>query len=414
MLAYLKFMVHFPHFLNKLMIVLILIILSLTLFCRKEKKQTSSISTPFQLLFIPYCIVIVLYYSFGPLLGFHALLPKTVFILIIGFLIFLIPSKFLSSKTSNSLTTNRQFDVNTHMYLIFSAIALLAGLGMLLSLGVHGMSLISSDEELAHEFGGKGIKGHLLVFLLYYLTISLTIRRWNIFSILASLLALVCLLFYGVKVWIYVPFILSFIARKELINAKINLWGMLIVVIVVMGGFALVYMMSLGFEWERMEFITVHFISYFFAGVGGLNEAIKMNLPTGEALSYGFHPYFNPFFIFDSNAKLNYDYSALFFNEDYNYEYTNVLSLIGSAYCFNGLVLGVFFILIISSISYFLFNYYQHHKTNAFAYLIYLSWAIGLILAFYGTYYTLLTVYEMMLYSFIFSKLKTKMIRIKT
>lgn len=376
---------------NLLLIILFLIVVILAL--KREKKVMGAPSSPLLLVVSSNLAILVLYFLTAKPLGFHALILPTVVILLYGCFIFSIVSLFVISgaaryKQSHNQVTLQYVDDYPNKGLII--IAFITVFYMLLRMTTIGISNIIEDEESAELFGAGGLSGHILVFQVLLAT-HLIGRKMTIPSLLAICGLIFCLFIYNVKAWVIIPFLLGWFIRRDLMGMKINPIVLLLVPVGAFAIFVVSYMMTLGWDAENMNYIWAHFCKYLFAGVGGLNESLSQHFPIGQSVFYGTPSFIRLFIPINIITPSQYDFVVI---NDLNGEYTNVFSLFGGAYLFNGLFWGSMYIFIIAVISYLLYK--KRLKTrNYWFYLSYYFWSAGLILSFFGNYYTLLNVWEL-------------------
>lgn len=380
--------------------ILIFIFISVILYAlKKEKRRWGAPSSPLFLVVVFNLAVLFLYHITSNLLGFHPLVIRTLTVLLYGCFIFACVSLVASSSTHNIQSLNNPSElryVSPYPSKKVLIIALATIAFMYLKMLAIGIANIIEDEDAAAAFGGNGISGHILVLQILLLA-HIIGRHTTKLSIIAIIGLTVSLFLYNVKAWIIIPFIIGYFIRRDLWGAKLNPLYFIIGPLIIFAIFSVSYMIVLGWDMDNMTFIWAHFCKYVYAGIGGLNEALAHNYPTGTAIWYGLPSFIRLFFPVEIKAPSVYDYVVI---NDINGEYTNVFSLFGGAYLFNGLFMGTIYIAIIAVISYKL---YQNRlkTTNYWYYLSYYLWSSGLILSFFGNYYTLLNIWEFTTVSFI-------------
>lgn len=353
------------------------------------KKKTTPLGIILGVTYINlFCFVLLTDY-----LGYTPLLEQTFFIITGGVFVFAVIS-ILTMILNKDKIGHRYIvlkDRNSASNIIFK-ISIFAICILLLSILKVGISEVTSSSDAGLEFAGGGINGHMLNFLCFSLVhfISSYKGRYNILIIIIFLL----LLLYQVKIWIFLPFVVSYLLKNEIDNFKISYKKFLLVGIGVFVVFILSYAVSLGFEWEYMEFFVNHFISYLFSGISGLNEAIAQNLPVGQNPIYGLPSIL--YSIIGNNYIVDQRYNELILNNDG--AWTNVYGLIGASYLFNGRFYGIIYLIIIAIISYSLYIY-KERNVSYWNKMMYYFWCIGLFFSFFGNYYTLFGIYELMVFT---------------
>ena len=359
----------------------------------REKTIIGKPSSPLNLMIVFNMGVLGLYYITAKPLGFHPLTFRTFEVLLYGLFVFAIVSLVYTSGVIkprccfNDIKLRYVKDYPSKGLLIFAALTILF---MLYKLSNFGVENVLEDEDTAASFGGNGLNGHILVIQILLATHLMGRKQtWQSIAALAGLFF--CLFMYNVKAWVIIPFLIGLFLRRDIMGMKINFFKMALLPLAIFVLFSTSYMLTMEMSEENMLFIWGHFFKYVYAGIGGLNEALLGNYPIGAAPWYGTPSFVRLFFPVDIKTSSVYDYVVI---NDLNGEYTNVFSLIGGAYLFNGGFWGAIYLMIIAIISYLL--YQKRLKTiNYWYYLSYYLWSSGLILSFFGNYYTLLNVWEL-------------------
>ena len=194
---------------------------------------------------------------------------------------------------------------------------------------------------------------------------------------------------------------------------KQSYWKFVIAFLAVVICFILGYAFTVSLDdADNQLFILNHFLKYLFAGVGGWSEAVVGNYLTGENPVYLLQPFSH--FLGIDQAGVDSRYAYVIINE--NGEYTNVFTLIGTAILFAGDFIAYIYFFVLGFISYFL------------AIKCIRSYSIGLVLAysilcaalclgFFGSYFTLLNIYELMFYGVVIGyfilRYRNKLLRVK-
>ncbi len=382
-------------------IIFVLVILEALMYERKRCKAPSS---PLMLVVVSNIGVLVLYLLTQKWLGFHAITFKTVFILLYGCFIFAMVSLFFNSNRRKVFVQRELWNMPDMPNRLLVITSLLTIAYMFLKISAIGMNNVIDDEDAQEQLGGGGLSGHVLVIQIFLLTHLLGLK-FSYKNLLLIIGLFICLLLYQVKVWILAPVFVGIFLHRDLRGAKFKLWQLALIPVIVFAIFVGTYSLSLGWDMGNMEFLWAHFCGYVFAGIGGLNEAVLQHLPEGLTPLYGL-----PSFItipFSLKIVINDAFGILYINDLTN-SWSNVFSLFGSCWYLNGFFVGSIYMLVIAGVSYYLYNI-RIRSTNYWYYLAYYMWSIGLILSFYGNYYTLLSVYELTLWAILvgyFSKRK--------
>lgn len=380
----------------------------LMLVWRYEYKALKTLRTPLSFVIISNYSIIILYLLLQDYLRMHEMMSETILIVTVGCLIFAIPAFVFRSRFAirglncNLDSNNIRKDVNVLNYkLAITVIAVLSILAFVVSR--IGLDNLGADEDYAAEYAGGGISGHLFVVLLFLTTI-VGGQKFTIKSVLLLIPMFFFVILYQVKIWIFAPIVIAAIMHRELRGLKINILKVAAALFLVVFLFLAAYMVSLDMNDPKVQdYMIRHFLCYFFSGPGGLNEALRLHLPTGTA-PFAALPSFISYPL-GITYKLK-GFETLYFNYD-NMEWTNVMSMLGELYLLNGFPFGIIYILIISVISYSLFE--LRSKThNYWHYLAYYFWSLGLIFSFYSNYYKLLSIWELMFYCFLANVLLTR------
>lgn len=365
----------------------------------KEKKNATFSASPLSLVVTSNIVVLVLYYITSDFLGFHSLSFDTFVVLLYGCIFFAIVSLLYSSNitvktSSNSNRELRFVEVYPNKMIVVLAFITIAFMG--LKIQTLGLNNIFEDDDSAMLFGASGLSGHILV-LQVLLATHLIGRKLTLLSSIAVLGLVFCLFVYNVKAWVIIPFLLGFFIRKDLLGMKINLIAIFFAIVGIFVLFTISYLIQLGWDFEHMDFIWAHFCKYIFAGIGGLNEALTQRYPIGNAPFYGTPTFVSLILPVKIIVPSEYDYVII---NDLNGEYTNVYSLFGGAYLFNGPVIGGIYLLLLAVISNVLYRKSQRTDNYWFC-LSYYMWSSGLILSFFSNYYTLLNIWELTAVAFL-------------
>lgn len=365
----------------------------------REKKLIGAPSSPLFLVSSFNLSILVLYFFTDNLLGFHPLTIQTLTVLLYGCFLFSLVSLFSTADIQSSRFKKKQVklryvDDYPHKFVLF--LSFFTILYMVLRMTAIGINNIIEDDESAALFGSGGLSGHILV-LQILLATHLIGRKLTVFSLSAIAGLIFCLFMYNVKAWIIIPFLLGWFIRRDLMGMKMNPLVLLLVPIGSFAVFVVSYMLTLGWDADNMNFIWAHFCKYIYAGIGGLNEALVHHYPIGQTPFYGTPSFIRLLFPVSIKTPSVYDYVVI---NDLNGEYTNVFSLFGGAYLFNGPIIGSLYIVVIAVISYLLYKI-RLKTNNYWFYLSYYFWSAGLILSFFGNYYTLLNIWELTAEAFI-------------
>lgn len=379
-----------------------------------EYKKGILYSSPLFFMIVSNFSILLLYYLTEDVLGFHPLVLETFLYIICGCGIFAIASlifSLLDVSKKNNKKENVQFFYDQSNK-ILGILVVLTSIFMFVHAYTIGISDIANNDDKASSYGGSSLGGHILVFQIMLMAhyIGKKIALKNLFFIVMLFL---CIFLYNVKAWFIIPFLVGAMIHFFIKKVKIKLSTLILIACSVFVLFTMSYMLSLGWDLDRMGFIYNHFCKYLFAGFGGMNEAIQMQYPT-DINPYHFLPHpIHKIFEYTSSIPDCYDYIVI---NDATKEWTNVLSLIGSFLLIHGPMWGTICIFVLACISYLLF--YLRLNTNNYWYMFsYYFWASGLLLSFFGNYYLLMNIWELTLWPLVIGtilKFNTKYSNFKT
>ena len=364
----------------------------------EEKRKYGCPSSPLYLVVVFNSAVLSLYYVTQDWLGFEHLIWRTPYIILRGCFFFSLVSLFFTHlNTSN--TKYKQLQLNFvretpgRKMLILAFITVVF---MTIRIFAYGVSNILEDEDTASSFGGNGLGGHVLV-LQIFLTTHILGRKFELRNLFVIAPLFLCLFLYNVKAWIIIPLLIGWFIHRDLRKVTINPLWYIVIPVLIFAIFTISYMLTLGFDIDNMSFIWAHFCKYIYAGIGGLNVALRDHYPIGTTPTAGLPSFIS--LIFGLNSRTPSVYDNIVINYETT-EWTNVLSLFGTTYLINGSFVGILYIISLAIISYVLYNK-RLNTNNYWFYLAYYLWASGLILSFFSNYYKLLNIWEMTTYSFI-------------
>jgi len=277
--------------------ILISVILLLIVFMWLEYKLFQSSIAPLSCMLSTTVVVTILYLLTQDFLGFHNLTLHTLELIGLGAIAFFVggaPFLYLLNKADLS-QNNSVAEIKGVGFIdnITKVISLVSIVVMLAKLYMIGFSNIG-EEEAASEFGAKGLTGHILVLQIFLLSYILgTQKLKSLINAGIVLLLFACILMYQVKIWLFAPVIVAVMIRKEVFNVKVSVLKYLFGMIAVFVVFILAYIPSIGFSWDSMTFFFNHFCKYIYAGIGGLNEAVLLQLPFGGDPGNLLQPFIN-------------------------------------------------------------------------------------------------------------------------
>ena len=252
-----------------------------------------------------------------------------------------------------------------------------------------------ADEEFQGKLGA-GFIAHCILFLTIisvFLIIFFNKNYYKLHQVFVIIITLIFSVLYGVKSWIIIPLVSSFIGRILLKKTKFKVKH-LIILIVPFFVFWLIYKISLGFGFSNNEIIFQHMVDYLFAGPIGFSEHLNQNLPIGKEPEYAFTPVINIFRFLIGEIPLN-PISNYFVNTPTGFA-TNVKSFFGTLYVYGGFsYLLTSFLLGIIFYSYLLlFCYSLKSKSTPFVTALYVFMLGLLFMGWFDAYVISLKFYE--------------------
>lgn len=338
-----------------------------------SRQLSGSWLTPFSVLAVPFTGVATLAYLFAPALGFVALYPPVVLIWAIGLFFFWAPGVVIIVPFAAKMRKRRimlsqpRFEAASYrlvMGLAWVCIAILA-FGILPLLARGGLNTIG-DESVRRSLG-SGLLGHtnvvasVLVIYIIGATRLRQLRHW-----LPLLLILAAAVLYGVKGWLIIPIISGIIYRivthRLRIGIKfgigISLLGILLFFLVYLVRFAAQNPAYLS-DPDTYSFLSQHFAKYFFAGVLGFGEMLKLG--RGHLVLGGAETIFAPFVNLISALLVPDKPSIPIINQNYpsivpfDYNPSNVPTLLGTLYLFLNIEGMLMYTVFLSLTAHFIF-----------------------------------------------------------
>ena len=388
-------------------ILIIISVIYLYWFWKQDKKKYGKLVSPTICFFAPTFVVSLLYDFVGPLMGFFPMSSSIYIELLLASIIFSLggffPSttKKVKSRVYHSICvseTKKSIHIPTKI-IIFSFLICAV---LLLRVYFLGGLKVLDDEDLQTKYASSGLFGHIFVmniFLLcFYLSSIIEAKQKNVVRILIAFL-FVCTVFYQVKGWMILPIVIS-VVYKNSIGCRQNIFKYLAIFLAIIICFILGYCISYDVkDGDDQAFLLGHFLKYFFAGVGGWSEALIHNFPIGQNPYYLLKPFSDILGIVPNKTYIGYEYVVI----NQNNEYTNVFTLIGSCICFSGHLLSYIYFFLLGFFTYSFASITCKRYTYGFL-LNYSIICTSLAFGFFGSYFTLLNVYEMILYGFLVDK----------
>ena len=341
---------------------LLTILIEATLLCYLEYKIWKTIYTPLFFLILPYLIILfITIMASGGKSGLVEFYYPSIFIWSAGLLIFFIPSAILGGlmKYNGKSIVTRYPDDKISPTLIL----LLVFISLLFIVHLRGALRSSAEafgsDDFGTEFSGGGLWGHLRIFTLPLLMMSIyyvSKKRWWLWPFILVFLAVGVL--NQVKGWIIIP-VLSAIAMrlyvgKTRLTIKFLLYVLLGVFLIFFASYALsiLVVQSRGVNDAFMEFILMHFLHYLTSGTLGLSMDMQQGFPDAGSFEVIWSPIINLFNAIVGNDDFIVPVNPIYYNSGINL--TNVRTYFGTIYIYTDIFQFVGYILLSSTMLYFL------------------------------------------------------------
>lgn len=398
--------------------VLILSILcgQVALFAYMDRILWRTLATPTTMLSVPYTIVVLLVWIFGPQLDFAPLFSPSVIIWIVSLMVVwlvglgfaLMYRSFLSRHNSNTLQLDNEQEaqnVSLALVWIIYPILIIRLLQLLSRLG--GFDAISTDE-FAEQYG-RGIFAHLMV-LSYPMLILLigTVGRKQWLIIFTILVGLSLIFVYQVKSWMIVPILAGLIYRWTTGRIRVSarlLFSVLILMIILFFGS---YLLGFGandpaalVNPDVYLFLARHFANYLFAGVLAFSETMKYGFLIDVSAEQVFAPVINIYRVL-VGEKLVTQINPTFLVIGYLGQTSNVNTLFGTLVLMLG-PLVTFFYTIGMAITVFGIYSAVYITRNCWIAVIWVFLAAMMCLGWFELYFSNLTAIEVPLICLLFA-----------
>lgn len=388
------------------LVIIILIIFLFTVY-QKDKIQLRGLISPTLCFILPTLIIAILYDLTGEALGFYPCDKKIYTELLIAGLVFYFGSLMYSIKR----THYKSVDINLSRHAmilpgnVVKIVVIVAFILYFRVLQLGGVAVLYSDE-LQEQYASFGFFGHVFVANIFLFTLLLAnnIPKYqSLKKFILLVMLFVGLVFYQVKGWMILPFVIAIIYQYNIGRAP-SLIRIGIVGVFVIASFLLGYIFSFSLDDEENRiFLLNHFLKYFYAGVGGWSEAITMHYPVGENPMFLCQPFSDILRIPQHKTFEGYSLTTI----NINGEWTNVYTFIGSIILFGGRFFGYLYILLLGFMSNLSASMCLRKKTPG-AVLAYSTFLAALVMGFFGSYFTLLNLYEIIFYCIIYHKVTSK------
>lgn len=378
------------------------IIVAITYF---DKKIWGTLFTPAIVLAWPFYFLLLTSYIYLKINFYYFELNyKVIPIWIISLFFFWLGSLFIKLVFVNVKINSTQIQTfNTGINITKDQIRLLLvfAYSLILLVGYKVYLLLAKfDNNLADEdfqkMLGSGFIGHSILFLTIitiFLIIYFEKKHYKIHQRFIIFSTLLLSILYGVKSWLIIPLVSSFLGRLLLQKTKLKLKHGLFA-LVPFFVFWLIYQISLGMNSTNNEFIFTHMRDYLLAGPIGFSEHLNQELAIGTVHEYAFTPVINIFRFIIGEKPL--DPISNYFVTIPTGLSSNVKTFFGTIYIYGGHTFFITaFILGIIFYSYLLILSYSLNSKNAPFIATLYAFMLGLLfMGWFDCYVIHLSFYE--------------------
>ena len=382
---------------------LVAILLEAAVLFYLEYRTWKTLYTPLNFVMLPYLIVLLITIMVaGTQLGFVEFYYPSILIWNVGLVIFALPSLVIGgllTRHGKSVATQHPSDeIPIIVKFLFFAVALLFFVRLRSFLGNSVAGEVGSNE-FSDEFSGGGLWGHLRIMTLPLLMMSIfyvSKKRWWLWPVILVFLSVSIL--NQVVGWIVIPVFGAIVMRvhsgKTRLTLKLVLLSLSGAFLVFFAAYALAILVvqSRGVDDAFLDFIYMHFLHYFTSGVLGLSMDMQASFPDAGSFEMLWAPIIN---IFNAAAGVDDMISPVnpyYYNSGINL--TNVRTFFGTIYIYTGALEFVVYILLSSTLMYFLKLATIKWK-NIYVYTIYFFECGLLAMGWFEFYYFHLVVFEL-------------------
>ena len=377
--------------------------------------------TPLNILMLPYTTVLLITLLMPKSIGFCDFYYPSIFLWIVGLFIFFIPSFLFGMKEQKSIVLGIDYEKDYDIKPLFYIINILLFFFFIHILTATGSSSekIGSDEFAESELSG-GLWGHIRESLLAGLILLIFLfNKKNWYYIFTILGILVVAMLDQVKSWIIIPLVAGFIYRLYTNTMKLK---PLFVILFILGGagifflsyyLLMVYTGDEEFTFETFDLIFYHFLHYLTSGLNGLSVDMQAGFLEISKPEFIFAPFLNIYNLVTQNEMIT-PISEVY--HDSGVSATNVLTIFGTIYVHLGVIGGIFYVLTLSSMLYWLKRYIIFTKC-IFATGIYAWWCGLIFMGWFEFYFWNFSALEVpfffIIYKFINNTIKTPSLKLK-
>ena len=377
------------------------------LFVRKMERTKfgCDLFTPFNLLYLPVGILILMSFIQEHFIGYYASNAKGVFIILYTAVFFWLGGLlYMSFNKKNKYSEWKENIIPTKLFNVISCAFIFILIINFNSILGNRSILLLEDQEFAQN-GIEGHIGELIVFFIIYYLSSFKERAFHtskMFAISISVIMIFLKIAIAIKAQAVIPFVatLLYLAMRGLI--KVNYKSIIIGII----GIVLLFLIPAAFFNTHGDtstaYLSSYLVFYLYAGISGL---------TGFLITYPtFKPGGNPEFLirFFQNFVSKFfgdgtiqkggvapGYVEIFTDKVQFEHSSNVCTAFGEIYLNCGPVITAFYYLVLGFVMY---HFYHHRKKHFILGILYAYIGSMLVMSFFSAYTLSQTFYETSLF----------------
>ena len=389
------------------------------LFSLVDRNLWRTLYTPFNILAIPYSVVLALCLAIDGHMGFGEFYYPSIWVWVVGLAVFFVPS-FLLGMLYNAATRGNPVSLGVYETDLRTLEKITQAMLALFAVWILYLLLISPFKPGSDDFGiavaGRGLFGHLFTVLmalcmLWIMLLDKQHKRywWYVLGFV------VVALLYLVKSWLMVPLLGGIFLR--LLTKRMHLRVKLVAGVVI-GGFVFFFlsywvtMFMARWEWgmqrygltrseyavETAQYIQKHFVTYLTAGVYGLSEDMSRGIVETQDPTKIYTSLINVAHLFTGEEMVSpiNEHYIVTTKLDNN---TNVRTLMGSLYIYLGASHAIAYLLVFSILAHLLF--FAARQRESLLGLVIVGWLLGnLFMGWFEFYFQHLNFITVPLFTF--------------
>jgi len=377
----------------------LLFVFELSLFVIVDYYKYSTVFTPALFLGAPFAFVLFLAVFVCSSHGFFPVTASAVVLWCLGLFLFWLSGSFLTFAVIKGRVAFlcREIETDNYITLLVRCVSWVFIFFLLLSF-VRSYSTYGTigGDDFSEAFASHGIAAHCLSLLKFNAAFLASVNDEKRFqNTIIVLLTFVFLVLYNVKGGIILTALVCLFSRQIMSRSKINVFKIFIIVVLGMSFFALSYLVSLGSI--DLDFIVAHFFAYVVAGIVGLSEHLRHQLPVDYDVLLIFQPLRN-IYVYITGGEVAERISDFWVTTSVVYaKKSNVKTFFGDIYIYAGLMKGALIVSILGLSSYCILICTVVLRRLLFL-ILYLFVISAFMLGWFNFYFNDLFYYEMILY----------------